>query len=217
MLCVHGPDPATVREQIACGGSTPQQFRTSLMSVPVDERDAWFDAVCELDGVPADEPELPRGCVPYLPCGVATLMDMVERADIGPADVVVDVGCGVGRATALIHALTGASCVGIEIQPGLVRAARDLAARLNLTRSSVVEGDAAEVIGFITIGTVFFLYCPFSGARLLRVLDEIETIARTRRIRVCCVDLPLPERSWLVPRARASAELAIYDAWPARS
>jgi hypothetical protein len=43
---------------------------------------------------------------------------------------------------------------------------------------------------FVVIGTVFFLYCPFGGDRLKRVLDELEAIARTRQTRVCCVGMP---------------------------
>jgi len=57
---------------------------------------------------------------------------------------------------------------------------------------------------------VFFLYCPFSGARLERVLDDLESIARTREIRVCCVDLPLPPRAWLALAAPPSGDLAVY-------
>jgi len=40
--------------------------------------------------------------------------------------------------------------------------------------------------------SVFFLYRPFGGERLARVLGDLEHIARTRELRVCCIDLPLP-------------------------
>jgi hypothetical protein len=110
----------------------------------------------------------------------------------------------------LIHLLTGAGAIGIEVQPALARAAGDLAKRLTVSRVSTIEGDAAELAGFITIGTVFFLYCPFSGPRLAKVLAGLEPIARTRTIRVCCLDLPLPSCSWLVLEPPLSADLAIY-------
>ena len=200
-----------VRERISRGAATPEWFRDALVDVPVEDRDAWLDRVCDIDGIPDDEPELPRGCVPYLPCSVATLLDAVELAEVGSADVFVDVGSGLGRATAFTRLFTGASCVGIEIQAALADAARRLASRLELSRTTVVQGDAAELIGSITIGTVFFLYCPFSGARLTRVLDGLEQVARMRQIRVCCVDLPLPACGWLarVP-GPCSSELAVY-------
>jgi SAM-dependent methyltransferase len=205
---------ARMRSHISQGLATPAVFRAELARVPPGDRDAWLDHVCELEGIPDDGPELPRGCVPYLPCSVATLLDMVAQAGVTHEDVFVDVGSGLGRATALTHLLTGASCIGLEIQPGLVHAARRLAARLRLTRFSVVQGDAAELTGFMTVGTVFFLYCPFSGNRLARVLDALEQIARTRQIRVCFVDLPVPSRGWLVPLSTSSAELTVCQSAP---
>jgi hypothetical protein len=48
-----------------------------------------------------------------------------------------------------------------------------------------------RLTAFIAVDSVFF-YGPFSGGRLLKVLGDIEVIARTRTIRVCCLDSPLP-------------------------
>ena len=189
---------------------TPATFRAALADVPVVDRDAWLDLVLAIESIPDDEPALPRGCVPYLPCSVATLVDMIDCADVQQDDVFVDVGSGLGRAAAFMRLSTGAACIGLEIQPGLVRAARALAQRCGLSRTSFVEGDAAELVASIALGTVFFLYCPFSGGRLRRVLAELETIAQTRAIRVCCVDVPLPACDWLEPVSCASPDLVIY-------
>ncbi len=57
---------------------------------------------------------------------------------------------------------------------------------------------------------MFFLYCPFSGQRLEKVMGDLEELARTRPIRVCCVNLPLPPRSWLTPAAAPCDDLAVY-------
>jgi SAM-dependent methyltransferase len=178
--------------------------------VPPADRDAWLDRVLGLGELPDDDPELPSGCVPYLPCPVDALLRVVDHGRIRPSDVFVDLGSGLGRATALVHLLTGAAVIGLEIQPRLVVAARDLATRLVLSRASYVEGDAAKLAGFLTIGSVFFLYCPFSGERLAKVVAELESIARTRTIRVCCVDVPMPACPWLAPEPPVSANLAVY-------
>jgi precorrin-6B methylase 2 len=135
---------------------------------------------------------------------------MVEHAEVQSADVFVDVGSGLGRAAALTHFLTGASVIGLEIQSALVRFSRYFTKSLNASRISVVEGDAAQLTGYIMIGSVFFLYCPFSGDRLEKVLNDLEAIAQTRPIRVCCVDLPLPPRPWLTPVSPRFGDLAIY-------
>jgi SAM-dependent methyltransferase len=133
----------------------------------------------------------------------------VDEAAVQTDDVFVDIGSGVGRAAALVHLLTGAAAVGIEIQPALVLASRNLGSRSNL-RFAPIEGDAARLAGFIAIASIFFLYCPFSGDRLAKLLDDIEPIAHTREIRICCVDLPLPSRPWLKLISPCVRDLAIY-------
>jgi hypothetical protein len=185
-------------------------FRRALLAVPADKRDLWLDLVLGIEGVLEDGPELPRGCVPYLPCSVSALLRMIEHADIQSSDVFVDLGSGLGRATMLTHLLTGARAIGVEIQPQLVRAARELSARLNLARCAVLPGDAVQLRGDLSTGSVFFLYCPFSGERLAKVLDALEPIAQTRPIRVCSVDLPLPRRAWLTRLALPFDDLAVY-------
>ena len=201
---------ARIRSSIVADQVTPDLFRSALARIPRTARDAWLDLVFETDAIPEDGPALPQGCVPYLPCGVDVLLRMIEEADIRSGDVFVDVGAGLGRAAVVTHLLTGAAAIGVEIQPHLVRAARDLAARLNVSRLSVVQGDATQLTGFLTIGSVFFLNCPFSGERLEKVLDDLEPIARTRPIRVCCVYLPLPPRPWLAPLSPATGDLVVY-------
>ena len=96
-------------------------FRAALLDVPPAERDAWLDRLLGIDGLPDDDPALPRGCVPYLPCAVDAVLRVVDLAALTAADVVVDVGAGVGRAAALLHLLTGAAIVGIELQPALAQ------------------------------------------------------------------------------------------------
>jgi SAM-dependent methyltransferase len=206
----HRESAERVRSLIERGLQDPSLFRAALLRVPPTERDGWLDLVLGLGELPDDDPDLPRGCVPYLPCPVDALLRVVEQADVRASDVFVDVGSGLGRAAALVHLLTGASVVGVEIQSGLVVAARHLATRLLVSRISCVEGDAVELTGFVSIGSVFFLYCPFSGERLAKVVADLEPIARTKMIRVCCVDLPLLECSWLTLEPAGIGDPAIY-------
>lgn len=205
----HARSADQARQRIERGAHDHLGFRAALLAVPPEARDAWVDRVLGLGAPPDDGAELPRGCVPYLPCGVDALIEAIDRAEIGAADVFVDIGSGVGRAIALVHLLTDAAALGIEIQSELVQVARDIA-RVVSPRISNVHGDAGELIGRVAIGSVFFLYCPFSGDRLQRVLAELEAIAQTRPIRVCCVDLPLPACAWLTPEPDGSGSLTVY-------
>ena len=191
-------DAMRMRALVEGDRSTPATFRAALLKVPPHDRDAWVDTVLGLgDASNDDGPDLPRGCTPYLPCSVDALLAIAEHAPVLSSDVFVDVGSGLGRAAMLVHLLTGARAVGVEIQSALVGESRNLARRLNLSGVSTVHGDASELVGSIPHGTVFFFYCPFSGDRLMKVLADLEHVARTRTIRVCCVDLPLPPCLWL--------------------
>jgi SAM-dependent methyltransferase len=210
MEAQHLTSAEAARRSIEGGRHDPAAFRAALLGVPASERDAWVDLVLGLDDVPPDGPALPAGGVPYLPSSVEVILRMVDEAPVGATDVFVDVGAGPGRVIALVHLLTGAGAVGLEIQPELVRVAEGLTTRLGLPRVRCIEADAATVAAFMVVGSVFFFNCPFSGARLDKVLDDLEPIARTRSLRVCCVYLPLPPRSWLRREPGRSAELEIY-------
>jgi SAM-dependent methyltransferase len=210
VLGPHGTSAEATRRLIQQGLHDPRTFRAALLEVPPAGRDRWLDAVLGLDEIPDDGPELPRGCVPYLPCSVDVLLRTVDEAPIRPSDVFVDVGSGLGRAAILVHLLTGAGAIGLEIQPALALASRALASSLRLSGVSCVTGDAARLTDLITIGSVFFLYCPFSGDRLAKVLADLESIARTRPLRVCAVDLPLPPCPWLTLQSQHPGNLAIY-------
>ncbi len=190
-----------------------RRFREELLAVAPDARDAWVDRRFGLaghDGLPEDDPALPQGCVPYLPSSVDVVLRMIDAADVRESDVFVDVGMGVGRTAALVHLLSGARVTGVEIQPALVAAARALTERLALSRVSCVEGDAAERMAELADGTVFYLYCPFGGERLARVLAALEVVAAQRPIRIGCVDLPLPPCPWLTFDEPRHGDLAIY-------
>ena len=206
----HLRSAEAARRAIERGLHAPTAFRAALSDVPFGERDAWADLVLGLGELPADGPALPAGGVPYLPCSVEVLLRTVDEAAVRAEDVFVDVGAGPGRAIALVHLLTGAGAVGLEIQPELVRAGHALAAGLGLPRVTCIEGDAAEIAGSIVTGSVFFFYCPFSGARLAKVLDSLQPLARTRQLRLCCVDLPLPPRVWLTRAPAPGGPLEIY-------
>lgn len=166
------------------------------------------------DEIPPDGPDLPQGCVPYLPCTIATLRELVEIAGVTATDVFVDIGAGTGRAMAVVHLLSGARVVGLEIQAALAQRARELLARIPAIDATIIEGDAAELAEQLATGTVFLLYCPFGGERLARVLATLRDVVHP--IRVCTVDMPPLEQPWLQP-ILAGAHLSIYQSDLSRS
>jgi SAM-dependent methyltransferase len=207
-----GRSAARLRSRLERGDGAG--FPAALDQVPVPDRDAWVNLALALDAPPDDGPTLPRGCVPYLPCPVDALRWLLDASPLGPSDLFVDLGAGVGRAAVLVHLLAGVAAVGVEVQPALVSEARRLALRLKLERIAFVEGDAADLPGPARAGSVFFLYCPFGGERLVALLGRLEEVARGRPIRIFCVDLPLPPCPWLEaiagPVVTPGGELAVY-------
>jgi SAM-dependent methyltransferase len=199
-----------MRRLLEAGGCDPGALRAAVDRVAPLDRDAWIDVALGLGPPPDDGAALPRGCVPYLPCPVDALLRIVDAAEIGSSDLLVDVGSGVGRAAAVVSLLTGAPALGIEVQPALVAAARDLARRLRLDRVSFLEADAADLPREAGAASVFLLYCPFSGDRLEAWLRRLEATARARPIRICTVDLPLPPCPWLEPLAPPAGNVAIH-------
>lgn len=178
-----------------------------VRSIPYLDRDSWVDALLQIDPPPPDI-DLPRGAVPYLPCGVDEILATVHDV-LGPDDELVDLGSGLGRVVILAHLLTGARARGIEIQPHLVARARATHAALALPSSVAFEHASATDAELDA--SVFFLYAPFNGAMLARVVARLELLARRRRFTICTVGLELAE-SWLRSRPASHRALSIYDA-----
>jgi hypothetical protein len=199
------------RAEIEAGSLRGAALMERLLAVPPRDRDAWVDELLDIPALPFDEAELPRGAVPYLPSGVEEILTLMRDAPIGPADELVDLGSGLGRVVLLAHLLSGARASGVEIQAPLVHAARSRAAALGLPEVSFVHANAAEIE---LEGSVFFLYSPFNGEMLERVLARLESVARRRSIVVCAVQLELVHVAWLAPREASSASVTLYDSRP---
>jgi hypothetical protein len=173
----------------------------------VRDRDAWIDELLGMEEPPPDVADLPAGSVPYLPAGVEEILTMVREVPLEPDDELVDLGAGLGRVVILAHLLAGVRASGVEIQEPLVRLARARCAALGLG-VSFLHANAAEAA---LDGSVFFLYAPFTGATLRRVLHRLEEVARRRPIVLCAVGLELNGVPWVVPRKTSIVSMTLYD------
>jgi SAM-dependent methyltransferase len=194
------------RAQIESGALCGSALHELIASIPYVERDAWVDELLGIE-LPPPDVELPRGAVPYLPCGVEEIVAMTRDAPIGRDDDLMDLGSGLGRVAILVHLLTGARTRGVEIQEPLVSRARARCRDLGLRDVSFIHADAAELE---LDGRVYFLYAPFNGAMLSRVVDRLEAVARCRPITIGAVGLEL-DVPWLTARRSSSVALALYD------
>ncbi len=68
---------------------------------------------------------------------------LLQAAEIGGEDTVLDIGCGSGYSTAVIGQLAG-TVVALECAPDLAARAIQLTAKLEVDNAVVVEGDLAD-------------------------------------------------------------------------
>ncbi len=84
--------------------------------------------------------------VPIAPARVVleprTLAKMLDALDIGPRDLVLDVGCGLGYSTAVIARLAEA-VVAVEATGGFAAEAEAVLAREGVDNAAVIAGDLA--------------------------------------------------------------------------
>lgn len=198
----------TARAAVASGALRGAVLHELLASISPIDRDAWVDELLGIEPPPPDVADLPRGAVPYLPCGVDEIAAMVRDAPVEPSDELVDLGAGLGRAIILAHLLSGARARGVEIQAPLVQRANALRAELALDAVSFVHANAAEIA---LDGSVFFLYAPCNGEMFRCVMSRIEDVARRRPIIVAAVGVECHDAPWLAPRPSTCASLALYD------
>lgn len=119
----------------------------------------------------------------YQPTPARHIFDLIGRMALTERDALVDLGSGLGHVALLASILTGARCVGIELEPAYVDCARRSAEGLHLTNVTFVEQDARRAD--LSAGTVFYLYTPFTGTILRSVLDALRREAAGRQIQVC--------------------------------
>jgi SAM-dependent methyltransferase len=97
---------------------------------------------------------------------------MFAPVEIGPEDVIVDVGCGKGRSLNwLVEHFPQNQIVGIELDPEICAAtAKRLRRRKNVT---VLCGDAIMLLP--AEGTVFYLFNPFDEMVMDRFVEALLT------------------------------------------
>ncbi|MBD8900157.1 methyltransferase domain-containing protein [Rhodanobacter sp. DHG33] len=163
-------------------------------------------------GEPDDVAALAPEMVFYQPTPARHVFDLLDRLALGVSDVLVDLGSGLGHVPLLAAICTKAHGMGVEIEPVYVQSARACAQALQLTNADFVQGDARETD--FAIGSVFYLYTPFTGSILRSVLDALRAEAGRRAFRVCsfgpCTTV-LAAEPWLMGEgAPAPDRIAIF-------
>lgn len=169
-----------------------------------DELDAFAGELLLPDTLPEPRGALEPEMVAYQPTPVRVLLALLEQAQVTERDVFFDVGAGPGQVAMLAHLLTGATTIGIELEPAYCEYATQRAAELRLDQVTFRNEDARTAD--YRNGTVFFLYTPLRGEMLQEVLERIRVQAGTFRLLMYgpCTDVAasLP---WLVATGTCSS------------
>jgi len=184
-----------LRQDIASGNCTGAELRQRIAGYAGDaseggrQADEGYDSLDALvNGLLLTEPapEGPRQRDPemflYQPTPARIVLEMVDTADFRQHDVFYDIGSGLGQVSILVHLLTGIRAMGVEVEPAYCDYAKRCASGLNLSQVQFITVDAREAD--YSDGTIFFLYTPFEGGMLDRVLERIRHVSMRGRIRL---------------------------------
>ena len=135
--------------------------------------------------------EFDLGYDPYVPTPHSIVERMLALAEVGPNDVVVDLGSGDGRIVITAAQQFGARGVGIEIDRTLIAEAQEkaakagVAARVRFVARDLFDADLREA----TVLTLYLL--PETNRKLLpKILDEMRPGTRVVAHRFAVGDWP---------------------------
>lgn len=214
---------ARLRARIRAGRYTPAGLARAFAKLAEHDLTRDYDALdllvamlLDRGEVPPEQVALEPEMVRYQPTPAKLILAFLERAQVGPSDVVVDLGSGLGWVAIVSALLRGARARGVELEPVYCAYAERCAEHLNLRGVQFIQADArsADLAG----GTVYFMYTPFRGALLAEVLGRLRLLAASQALRLCTYGPCTAEvarscASWLAPRTPDLSEhdVVVFD------
>ncbi len=111
---------------------------------------------------------------PFLSTPTDLIEPLLDLAEVGPDDVVADLGCGDGRIL-MEAAKRGCRCIGVEREADLVAAARRRAEDEGVAdRVTIIEGDALTARAQLSDVSAYFVFVPAEAA-----VDVVRTLLST--------------------------------------
>jgi SAM-dependent methyltransferase len=144
------------------------------------------------------------GLGPFLATPASLMPALFDVAEIGPDDVVVDIGCGDGRLVAAAASQFGCRGIGVEQDANLVDLARERARSTGVDHLVTIEHADARAVD-LSEGTVALVFLPMDvvPAVVTQTLAALPTGARL----VIHEQTPLPS-NLAVPPDRSVAVIA---------
>jgi predicted RNA methylase len=120
----------------------------------------------------------------YATMDYSAISKVLQRLELQPFDVFVDIGCGKGRVLCCVALAHLRKAIGIDVSPELSAIARKNAQRLRgrHTPIAIYTGMAQDFD--YSEGTVFFLFNPFGARTLDACLAKIHSDVANRPVRI---------------------------------
>jgi hypothetical protein len=147
-----------------------------------DDLDVLVSGILQLDEPGEAIAELAPEMVFYQPTPARQIFEFIRRTQLDEQDVLIDLGAGLGHVPSLAAMCSSARCIGIECEAAYVASARKSAGDLRLSNATFLEQDVRDAD--LSLGTVFYLYTPFTGALLRDVMSMLRHEAAQREIRI---------------------------------
>ncbi len=212
---VRGVDRHTLLQWIQVSASRDEK-QNPAPGFAYDYRDELLSGLLQLCEPSEANLHPAREMVFYQPTPVRHILHLITASALSEADVFVDLGSGLGHVPLLASMLTGVRSFGIEVEAAYVASAQQCAESLRLSRVRFIHEDArnADLSG----GTVFYLYSPFTGSILARVLDRLRNQSTGRPIKLCtlgpCTRIVAHE-SWLKASAQPDPDqITVFQKCP---
>lgn len=173
---------ADLRQKIAQGRLRAGTLRQLFDEVPRFERDHFVEEVLGIAYPPLEEPALLTSeHMTYAPSGYEEIVHAFDLTRLGPGRRLLDLGSGLGKVVVLAALLTGAESSGVECDARLCE--QGMAAAIDVGAPSVRlrPGDARDASS--ADADVVFMYLPFAGEALARVMERLRADAQRTAVR----------------------------------
>ncbi|MFO0722591.1 MAG: hypothetical protein U1E65_02330 [Myxococcota bacterium] len=198
------------RAALATGKYGVADFAADLRALPPHAWDHFSVRLFDVYRVPTRETPKDKLMVDYVQTGVQTIFEIVP--ELGPSDVLYDIGSGLGLVVLLLEFLTPARIKGVEIEPAYHRVLEERIRRFGRVRATSILG-AAEAHDY-SDATAIYMYYPMRGERMNRLMQKIEADTRGRPLRVYSTGHAsdaLAELPWLEARGISPSKMAGFQ------
>jgi hypothetical protein len=168
-------------------------------TVGYDNLDMFLNGLLTNRKMPVETKDREPEMIFYQKTPARIILALIKKAECKPHDVFIDLGSGLGQVTILVNLLTSVISKGIEFEPAFCNYAKACVADLNLNHVDFINMDARYAD--YADGTIFFMYTPFEGKMLQDVLQNLNSEAKKRKIKIFTYGPCTPEvakENWLV-------------------